>query len=444
MQPRLATTAAPSITPDDVRSANRALDAAGLALARLPIAAIIGGIDAAIALLQRPDGALRETLLADGPALTGYSREALLYGVETMLNQCRAPTLLRLIETELGDAALLDGFVAGTDGVLRHARGPGRQLHIYAGTVPTAPVIGIVSALLLKSPVLVKPSQHDPLLPALVARALGEAAPELGAAVAVLPWRGGDSELEDAALAGIGALLVHGTDATVAAWRRRAPPAALFAGHGHRVSLALIGREALTRARAADTARRLAWDVGLFDGRGCLSCRSALIEQGAETAPAEFGALVAEALATLERRLPRGAVAAAESAHIQALRDTTALRQAAGQDVHLWSSERDTTWTVVYDGHDANAALKLAPPGRVALLAPIDDLSNAAQMLAKLPLSTIGLDLPESRSAALAPALSGVATRLCALGRMGEPPLNWRQDGAAVLAGFVRWIERDI
>ncbi len=422
-------------TPNDVRAASARLDAAGAALARLPVEAIVDGIDAAVRRLQERKGPLRTELLRDGPAQTGYSAAALAYAVDVMLNACHTGGLRALLAAELGNAAVLDGFAPGVDGVLRQARGPGRQLHIYAGTVPTVPVIGIACALLLKSPVLVKPSRHDPLLPMLFARALAEAEPALGAAVAVLSWRGGEEDVEAAALEGVGALLVHGTDATVDLWRRRMPAGVLFAGHGHCLSAAVVGRETLTRSEVEETARRLACDVGLFDGRGCLSCRLALIERGGELSPEQFSAFVANALADLERTMPRGGVEPDESARIRALRDTTALRQAAGQPVLLYASEGGTHWTVLLD---ANATP--APAGRVAALLPIDDLREAPRLLAPLPLSTIGLALPEDRVAALAPSLAGFATRLCPLGRMGEPPLTWRQDGDPVLDRFVRWI----
>ena len=425
------------MTPAEVHNANARLDAAGMALARLPIAEIIAGIDAAIALLQR-DGPLRAELLRDGPSQTGYSASALAYAVDVMLNECREDGLRALIAAELGDAAVLDGFAPGADGVLRQAHGPGRQLHIYAGTVPTVPVIGIVCALLLKSPVLVKPSHHDPLLPALFARALAEAAPALGAAVAVLPWRGGDEAVETAALEGTGALLVHGNDATIELWRRRVPAGVTFAGHGHRLSAALIGREALSRAAAEETARRLAWDIGLFDGRGCLSCRLALVERGGDAVPERFAALVAAALAELERTQPRGLVEPEESARIRALRDTATLRQAAGQPVSLWASEGGTHWTVLL-----GAQAQPAPAGRVAALVPVDNLADAPRLLTPLPLSTLGLALPDERAALLAPSLAALATRLCPLGRMGEPPLTWRQDGEPVLTRFVRWSVRE-
>jgi hypothetical protein len=437
-EPCAGDAALPPITPELVRAATAALDRVAPALAATPIASIVAAIDAAVARLQTPGHPLREIALDRGPKLTGYSRSMLAHALDAMLAECRAPALRRLLASEIGDAAALDGFASGPDGALWHARGRGRQLHIYAGTVPTVPVLAIARALLLKSPVLAKPSHHDPLLPVLFARALAESAPVLGAAVAVLPWRGGDAPVEEAALAGAGAVLVHGRDETVTAWRRRvASPDLPFAGHGHRLSIAVVARSALTRANASALAGAVARDVALFDGRGCLSCRLIVAERGGEVAPADFAALVARELAALERRWPRGVVEPEESARIQALRAEVLMRCAAGEEARLWASEGGTAWTVLYDV----AAQRPAPAGRVALIVPLDDLAaRLPALIADLPLSAVALAADEQETAVLLPLLARHATRICPPGRLGEPPLTWRQDGLPTLATFVRWV----
>src|SRR5262249_2576406 len=151
----------------------------------------------------------RAMLLEHGPVLTGYSREALAYALDAMLPRFGADGLRTLLTDELGNPAVLDGFVQQGD-VRRHARGPGRQFHAFAGSLPTVPVFSPICALLTKSPVLAKPSSSDQLLPALFAQTLSEVKPRLAGALAVLPWRGGEEELEREALAGAGAVVVYG------------------------------------------------------------------------------------------------------------------------------------------------------------------------------------------------------------------------------------------
>ncbi len=429
-----------SITPARVRAANAALDAAAGQLAAMPVQAIVAAIDRALACWRQPGDSHRAALLDHGPALTGYSREALTYAIDELVPAFGADGLHALLRDELGDAAALDGFVSVGSGMRRMARGPGRQLHVFAGTVPTVPVFSLIGALLLKSPVLAKPSSHDPLFPAVFAQTLGAVEPRLAGALAVLPWPGGQNgdALERAALDGAGAVVVYGADETVAAYRALAPARARFVGYGHALSVAAIAREALTAEQAAETARRLAWDVALFDQRGCLSPQFALLERGGETAPEGFCALFAAELEALRLRLPRGPLDAAGHARVRAVRETVRFRAALEPGVRLWESAGSTEWTVLL-------LPRLDPgsggEGRTIAVVPVDDLASAlTETCAGLPLSCIGLAAPAARQRELAPAMARLATRICPLGRMQEPPITWRHDGRPNLSDLVTWI----
>ena len=180
---------------------------------------------------------------------------------------------------ELGDPEVLDGFVESGGGVRRIVRGPGRQLHVLAGSVPTSGIFSMICALLVKSPVLVKTSKHDPLFPALFAQALADVEPRLAAAMAVLPWSGGDEAIERAAMSGAGAVVAYGSDATVEVLRCRVPTNSRFLGYGTKLSIAAITREALSVFDARTTASRAAWDVALFDQQGCLSPQVLFVER---------------------------------------------------------------------------------------------------------------------------------------------------------------------
>jgi len=430
-----------AITPALVRAASAALDAAAEQLAAMPVREIVAAIDRALACWRKPDDPHRAALLEHGPALTGYSREALTYAIDELVPAFGADGLHALLRDELGDAAVLDGFVSVGSGMRRSARGPGRQFHVFAGTVPAVPVFSLIGALLLKSPVLAKPSSYDPLFPAVFAQTLAAVEPRLAGAMAVLPWPGGqnDDELERAAVAGAGAVVVYGSDETVAAYRALAPAPARFVGYGHALSVAAIAREALTVEGATETARRLAWDVALFDQRGCLSPQFALLERGGETAPETFCTLLAAALEALRLRLPRGPLDGAGHARIRAVREALRFRAAVQPGVRLWESDGSTEWTVLL-------LPRLEPgsggEGRTIAALPVDDLAEGLPgVCAGLPLSCIGLAASERRRRELEPALARLATRICPLGRMQEPPITWRHDGRPNLSDFVTWVE---
>jgi hypothetical protein len=59
-------------------------------------------------------------------------------------------------------------------------------------------------------------------------------------------------------------------------------------------------------------------------------------------------------------------------------------------------------------------------------------------------LSTLGIDGFERRADALArAALAAGASRICPLGRMQAPPIEWRHDGVEPLRSLVRLLDRE-
>jgi hypothetical protein len=80
--------------------------------------------------------------------------------------------LTRWLGAELGSAQALDRPVAGPAGTRRRAHGPTWMLQIYAGNVPTVPVLPLFGALLLKSALLAKTAAQEPIFAPHLARAI--------------------------------------------------------------------------------------------------------------------------------------------------------------------------------------------------------------------------------------------------------------------------------
>lgn len=419
-----------------------ALDAARSRLGELSADTIVMSVQIALDSWRKPDDIVRTALLTHGPVITGYSRPLLEHAIDVMLPKFDDIGLRSLLSAELGSYWALDEFIRHDASTRRIARGPGRQFHVLAGGVPTVGIFSLICALLLKSPVIAKPSAHDALFPALFAQTLARVEPRLAGALAVLPWPGGSVELEQAAMAGAGAVVVYGSDATVADLRRRAPAGARFVGYGHRLSVAGVGREALGDEYVEATARRLAWDVALFDQQGCLSPQVAAVERGGQVEPKAFAERVAAELAALAVTFPRGALDPAEAAQIQSLRQTAAFQAAAGADVALWQSPDSTDWTVIYR---AIAAGLSTCRNRVISVVSVDDLaSELPRLCAGLPISTVGLAAWGPHLPDLIAALTPLATRICHLGTMGEPPVTWRHDGQTNLGPLVSWVDVEV
>jgi hypothetical protein len=78
------------------------------------------------------------------------------------------------------------------------------------------------------------------------------------------------------------------------------------------------------------------------------------------------------------------------------------------------------------------------------VLAPVDDAERVAELCGQVrgTVATIGVAGPGSRVERLARplALAGVE-RVAPLGRMQEPPADWRRDGRPSIADLVRWVD---
>jgi hypothetical protein len=408
-------------------------------LARLPVAEVVERVDHAVKLWLEPESPWLLRAARRIAAVTPYGETMVRQGLAELLEGCRKDALLRLLEEELGDPAVLDGFRARSGGGLHMACGPSITVHVFSGNVPGLPALSLIHALLVKSASLGKPASEEPVFPAMFARSVAAVDARLGACIGILPWPGGDRALEEAAFAAAGAVVAYGSDAAVESVRSRVPAGVRFVGHGHRVSFAVIGREALDAGAVEDLADRLAYDVSLFDQQGCVSAHVAYVERGGATAPEDFARHLAVAMAALERRMPRGAVSLEEAAAVQRARTDGELAELRGEPVRLWASHGGTAWTVLYEEDPAFVASCL---NRVIRVKPVGDAAEIPGLVrpVRRHLQTVGTAMPRARQEALARALAPLGVcRVCPIGRMPHPPLTWHHDGGFSLRPLLRW-----
>jgi len=158
-------------------------------------------------------------------------------------------------------------------------------------------------------------------------------------------------------------------------------------------------------------------------------------------APEGFAALLAEELERLEQAEPRGELPVAAAAAITSRRGFYEIRAAHSPDTRLWCSRGSTAWTVVYE---ADPRFQLSCLNRFVYVKAVKDLSETLQGADPVRgrVSTVGLAAPAAGMPALAAALARWgAARVCALGRMQQPPLAWRHDGRPALGDLVTWTD---
>ncbi len=405
------------------------------------IAASLGAVGARFGSGGDP---LREEALSLLPHMAGLSPAMAELVLDGMARDWTEPRLLELLEAEFADPRVLDAFQAGPRGSSR-ALGPPFTLHIGAGTVPGVSVTSLVRALLVKSAVLVKPGLGDVVLPNLFLRGLQEHAPEIAAAAAVLYWPGGEgstSDAEAAVLAEADTVIVYGSDDTIRDVRSRTPASARMVVYHHRLSLGLVGAEALTgEEKARATVASVARAVATFDQRGCVSPHVVYVEQGGMVSPAGLAGLLAEALEALEHEVPSGAVTPEEASAVHQIRGAAELRMAAGEDVAVYSGG-EAPWTVIY-GPEPD--FKASCLNRVVRVAPVRRLVDVVPHLVRVRrhLQTVAVaGAGEAAELHESLARAGVL-RITGFEAAPWPPPWWHHDGMGPLTTLVRWVDAE-
>jgi hypothetical protein len=281
--------------------------------------------------------------------------------------------------------------------------------------------------------VLARTSSHDPVTARIFAAALAAEDAELAAALELISFPSDDDEAMHELLAAP-CVVSFGSDETVAAVGARLGPAQRFVRHGHRLSVAVLGEAALEGEALADAAAALALDVALWDQQGCLS-PVALYVLGVERVPDALVSALGDAFTAAAARWPRGRTQPLATARFAVERDTAELRAAAGADVRV---ARGREFALVAE---PDAAFRGSPLHRFLRVHPAPGTPHLLAALAPLGphLAAVGVAGLGALAVQLEPELVALgAARICPLGVLQAPPLDWCHDQAGVLLPLAR------
>jgi hypothetical protein len=208
-------------------------------------------------------------------------REAVLaLSVSTGLSE---PLVRRALQNAFGELTTekLTSFVDQEPAFQSGACRGERHLHIAAGNVFTAWLPSAVTTLLLGADCWIKPSVRETVLAPLWQKTVHAINPVLGQRIVIKPW---NPDL----LKQVDAVIAYGSDETVADLNRQCPPATRFVAYGHKLSVAIVLREALSRGPAL--VQDLLEDLTPFQMQGCLTPQVVYVEGDA----GELAAKVAE------------------------------------------------------------------------------------------------------------------------------------------------------
>jgi hypothetical protein len=402
-----------------------------------PASAIVAALGAAGRRLLDPRDPIRRAALERLPESSGLSPAMCALVLDHMAADWTAERLGRLVEIELGDSRCLDDVMEHGARVSM-ALGPSLCVQIGAGSVPGVGVTALLRSLLVKSPTLLKPGRGDGLLPHLYARSLAEVDEPLARSLAVVSWPGEREDILEAAIGEADVVVVYGSDETVGSVRARLPVTARLVSYHHRISVGVVGRDALTREAAPQTAADVASAVAAFDQRGCVSPQVIYVEEGGACVPGDFAAHLAAAMEDAEERWPSGALDLAEASRLQQARGTIEMMTAGhGGSVRHGRGG----WTVTWEPEDGPT---VPVAGRFVRVRPIGDVSELPTVLAPLRahLQTVGVAGLGDRSETVTSALGELgASRVTPFRSVPFPPPWWHHDGRGPLLDLVRWLD---
>jgi hypothetical protein len=388
---------------------------------------------------REPKNLWRLRAIEQAPATTGFSESMAREAIDLTFDALTHDALGELVDRELGNRRILDEFCL-RGRTRSHAVGPQLIAHFLAGNVPPPSIISVCHGLLLKSANLVKVSNRDPVFPTLFAESLRDVDAELADCVAVFNWTRENSTLTRTALAEADAVIAYGDDQTVSVLRQLAPEATIFLGYGHKISFAVVAKEAMTVENLPNLAEAAAFDVSVYDQQGCLSPHVFYVEERGELGPRKFAAALADAMANYQQRVPRGTLSTEEAAFVQ-MRTAYEFRAASDRRVAVWSSPNPNEWTVIYDDDSSFTPSCL---NRMVFVKPADGLKRVLDLIQSFAakISTVGVSPMTERTMAFAASLSNLGVhRVCPIGQMQRPPLSWHHEGRPNLADLVRWTD---
>ncbi len=404
---------------------------------RIPVRETIAILAEAARQWMNPDDPLRRLAVDRLPQLTGFAPAMIEEGLNHLFSGYTRRNLATLVIDAAGRLDALDRPIhtdGSDDGASQRAVGPAVSALIVAGNVPGLVVPELTAVLLAKSACLIKPASREPLTPLLFAQTLVELDHRLADSLAVVWWPKEVSAITAAVGSTVDCVVASGDEATI---NTLAPLAPRFIGYGDRLSLAMIGADAL--ANQADLASRLARDICWYEQHGCLSPHLIYVEEGGAVTARQFAEELARALERHAARWPQRPIPMESAGAILQLRGEMEFRAAAGAACALHGSALGGT--VLYD---TDPTPRRSPGYRTIWVKPVRSLVDAADHLHvwRGTIESIGLAVSPDRAQALSERLTALGvSRLCSIGTMQEPPMTWRRGNRLLLRELLTWTE---
>jgi hypothetical protein len=412
-------------------------------LAQLPLKKIIQVLDEASRRWLDPDYPPRQLALKTIPAVTGFSPEVVAASIDVEMESSLADDMWRALEDEIINPFYLDDFQYSKqlDG-FRRAFGPELMVSFFSENIPALPHLLFMRSALVKSACLGKVASGEPTFAPLYLKTIEDIDPRMAECMSVLYWRGGDEGVEDAAFNQADAVILFGGVEACNSLIERIPRRIRILVHGHKLGIGAIGRNRLKTDGLDALASAVAYDHAMFDQQACLAPHVYYVESGGEVSPEMLAQKVADAMAAIQTKMPRGLIESGNASAINQLRAKYEMQELKGKPVRMWASPGGTEWTVIYEKDPG--IFRPSPLKRFVRIWEVEDIYHILPTLKPLGpfLQNAAVDLADEREKDFIGRLGDIGlARITAPGNMPIPSMMWRHDGVSPLAALLRWCD---
>jgi len=410
-------------------------------LSQVSVHEIIEIINRASYILEDKDNELHNEIVKQLPQVVGFSEPMVEEGIKTLTDIMRRENVITRINVDLGKCEVLDEFTYNDyfKGYIK-AQPRGLVAHISAGNVFVGAMDSLVQGLVTKNVNILKMSGNDTLFPLIFAKAisLADEKKRISDTFCLIPFRGGEKEIEEVLKTECNTIIVYGGENAVRAYKNGLGIHTNLVEYGPKYSCSVIDPMDKSESEIDEICDLLAKDFTMWDQSACSSPHTVFIK-GRGNARKMFE-ILAKKMEEWRKKLPHGDISPDEAVEIIRTRELTRVEISLNEGEMRVPEDNSLGWTVVYE---ENPIFRVSCHHRTAFVKPVEDLYEVEEILKPYGefIQTISIESDMKSKLTLGERLINLgADRITEIGMMSSRKHGTPHDGTKGLGELIRWV----
>lgn len=430
------------ITIDDIKAVMETAKSRKSEIRDVPSAYIFDVFDRVGRKLGNTDSTLYKDIVETMHKQLGWSREMVMEGLATISDILTYDHLEARMETDLGNVGYVDTFSYNPafKGMVK-AVPHGVVSHVSAGNVFVGAVDTLVQGLITKNVNILKMSSADPVFPVLFAKVLKDCdyLGILSRSFALVPFKGGDKDVEAVVKQESDVLVVYGGKETVQAYREGTGFHTKIIEYGPKYSLSIMSAKCLEEGDMDKVAMDMARDFTMWEQSACSSPHAVFIDS--EETARKFTQALSKGLEHWAKAIPHSSIPTNEAVEILRTREIARVDQALGEAELIIPSVASQDWTIIFQ---KKCSFKVSPHHRTAFVIVSPDHKTATiEAIAEYGqfIQSVAVLLPSDEKMILSDKLTAMgADRITEIGWMARRKHGTPHDGTRGTGEMLRWV----